>query len=263
MTDTWAPVPEWPHEASSTSAIRTAAGRVLKAKDSNSPETGPPFYQLITLCKPRPGGGPSVKQTFTVHRLVLLAHRGPCCDELARLIKDTGRLGPCPAGHETRHLNDIPDDNRLENLAWGTKVQNEGDKDEPSVPPGPSYPCRNARNGCPNLVMNEGRRCLDCVTRVGIEAAKMRRAGMDWPAIAEHFGNSPDWVRKLAVRHGGYEGEPAGAPRLVTVKDLHDASRSLPAPLHELCRCPACRAPDRRPWWRRVTARLTGGSDPE
>ena len=33
-------------------------------------------------------------------------------------------VGPCPAGHESSHFNDIPADNRLENLAWETRKQN-------------------------------------------------------------------------------------------------------------------------------------------
>lgn len=46
-----------------------------------------------------------------VHRLVLMAWvRMPFSDE------------------EGRHLNDIPDDNRLENLAWGSRLENVADK---------------------------------------------------------------------------------------------------------------------------------------
>ncbi len=37
-------------------------------------------------------------------------------------------VGPCPEGMECRHLNGIPDDNRLENLRWGTKLENAADK---------------------------------------------------------------------------------------------------------------------------------------
>ena len=42
-----------------------------------------------------------------VHRLVLEAF-----------------VGPCPAGMECRHLNGNPSDNRVENLAWGTRSEN-------------------------------------------------------------------------------------------------------------------------------------------
>lgn len=33
-------------------------------------------------------------------------------------------LGECPPGQETRHLNGDPKDNRLENLAYGTRSEN-------------------------------------------------------------------------------------------------------------------------------------------
>jgi hypothetical protein len=33
-------------------------------------------------------------------------------------------IGPCPEGQEVRHLNDVKNDNRLENLAYGTRSQN-------------------------------------------------------------------------------------------------------------------------------------------
>ncbi len=37
-------------------------------------------------------------------------------------------VGPCPEGHVCRHLNGIPNDNRLINLAWGTPKQNQADR---------------------------------------------------------------------------------------------------------------------------------------
>ena len=37
-------------------------------------------------------------------------------------------VGPCPAGMEARHLNGIRNDNRLDNLAWGTKRENYEDR---------------------------------------------------------------------------------------------------------------------------------------
>jgi hypothetical protein len=37
-------------------------------------------------------------------------------------------VGPRPDGHEGRHLNDDPTDNRVENLSWGTRLQNADDR---------------------------------------------------------------------------------------------------------------------------------------
>jgi DNA-binding transcriptional regulator YiaG len=46
-----------------------------------------------------------------VHRLVMLAF-----------------VGPCPAGHEVRHINGDPSDNRLVNLRYGTRSENQKDR---------------------------------------------------------------------------------------------------------------------------------------
>lgn len=37
-------------------------------------------------------------------------------------------VGLCPDGMECRHLNGVRDDNRLENLCWGTRKENQNDK---------------------------------------------------------------------------------------------------------------------------------------
>jgi hypothetical protein len=55
-----------------------------------------------------PGG---VRRQVLVHTLVLEAF-----------------VGPCPRGLECRHLNDDPSDNRLENLCWGTRLENAEDR---------------------------------------------------------------------------------------------------------------------------------------
>lgn len=48
--------------------------------------------------------------TFRVHRLILLAFRGPC-----------------PDGWQARHLDGSPHNNALENLEWGTPEENRQD----------------------------------------------------------------------------------------------------------------------------------------
>lgn len=44
-----------------------------------------------------------------------------------RLVLET-YVGSCPTGMECRHLNGNKQDNRLENLCWGTHEENEKDK---------------------------------------------------------------------------------------------------------------------------------------
>ena len=61
-------------------------------------------YLFVTLCLD------GTSRTQAVHRLVLLAFQGE----------------PKP-GQETRHLNGDPKDNRLENLAWGSRKENRAD----------------------------------------------------------------------------------------------------------------------------------------
>lgn len=51
------------------------------------------------------------RQQYLVHDLVTLAF-----------------IGPKPAGYEVRHLNDVKLNNTLSNLAYGTKQENEADR---------------------------------------------------------------------------------------------------------------------------------------
>ena len=111
QAETWKPIPGYPaYEVSEItgrvrSVAREAHGRtyrsvVLATRVSNS------GYELVGLRNAK-----GERETRTVHTLVLLAF-----------------VGPCPPGQEARHLNGDPLDNRLENLAWGTKEENEQDK---------------------------------------------------------------------------------------------------------------------------------------
>lgn len=44
-----------------------------------------------------------------------------------RLVLETF-VGPCPKGHETRHKDGDPANNRLDNLCWGTPKENAKDR---------------------------------------------------------------------------------------------------------------------------------------
>jgi hypothetical protein len=137
------------------------------------------------------------KSRPTIHAMVLLAHH-PAFRGLDRF----------PEGLETRHGPAGPLCNAYpENLWPGTKKENAGDRDEQE----PQHECRNFA-ACGNMVYHEGKRCVPCTGAVGREAAELLNRGANLMAVAEHFGYSgPDWVFKLAVQHGAYEGTKAAA----------------------------------------------------
>jgi len=136
--------------------------------------------------------------TFTGHRIVL-----------------TTFDRPCPPGMEARHSRRGPAFNWWPEGfegGWGTKKANHADQVEAGTAVVPSsFPCRNAAR-CGGTVKNEGRRCLDCVAEVGEMAGMMLAFGMPLPKVAERFGyKGDDWVFKLAVEHGRYDGSKAQA----------------------------------------------------
>ena len=75
--------------------------RAAKARSLNRQKSG---HLTVTLCHD------GVQRAVGVHRLVLEAF-----------------VGPCPDGMEACHWNDVPDDNRLENLRWDTRAANIAD----------------------------------------------------------------------------------------------------------------------------------------
>lgn len=85
----------------------------------------------------------------------------------------TAFIGPRPAGMVSRHLNDIPTDNRLENLAWGTQKDNLEDS---------------RRNGGMLL----GDRCPVSILTSSIvaEMRKLYLTGMSFTKIAAQFQTS-------------------------------------------------------------------------
>lgn len=89
-----------------------------------------------------------------VHRLVLEAF-----------------VGPCPTGSMARHLNDIKDDNRIENLEWGTPRENQVDRirngnnensNKTHCPKGHPYSGDNLGENKRTGYSAPGRRCLTC-----------------------------------------------------------------------------------------------------
>jgi hypothetical protein len=172
--------------------------------------------------------------TVDVAPMVLLAHH-PAFRGLDRF----------PDGLETRHNPSIGDKtfNAYPEGIWpGTKAENHADKPAPGGRP--TFACRNAQDGCPNRVINEGRRCMDCVDAVRRDAAAQLEAGVPLDEIAAGFGNSPSWIYRLAVEggYGGSIGQARGG-----------------RPLCERCTCPACER-RRGSWRRRLAVTLRGHS---
>lgn len=79
----------------------TARGKILH------PWTDNHGYRMVRVHRESDGG----REDIGIHRLLLLTF-----------------VGPCPEGMECRHLNDVPDDNRLENICWGTRKEQAKDR---------------------------------------------------------------------------------------------------------------------------------------
>lgn len=104
--------------------------------------------------------------TRQVHRLILEAF-----------------VGPCPDGMETRHLNGDPADNRLENLAWGTRIENEDDK---------------LRHGRRARGERHHQAKLTWIDIVAIRA--LAKAGRPCRSIAEEFGVGETAIHNIIAR---------------------------------------------------------------
>jgi hypothetical protein len=102
-----------------------------------------------------------------VHRLVLEAF-----------------VGPCPAGKDCLHWNDIPDDNRLENLRWGTHGENVADR---------------TRNGGDTVGERHGMAKL--TERDVIEIRKFLADGWFGWFVAKLFGVTTQMVYRIKLRH--------------------------------------------------------------
>jgi protein gp37 len=96
----WATIPGYEgYEASSHGNVRSAKGALSTGMNEKFGR------EQVTLWNK------GESRTWFVHALVLMAHRGLP-----------------PEGHEARHRNGAREDNRLANLIWGTRSENQNDK---------------------------------------------------------------------------------------------------------------------------------------
>lgn len=97
-SEAWRPVEGWPYEVSNMGQVRRA-GSESTLKPSRLPNG---YLRVHLYDAPR-------DWRVRVHRLVLAAF-----------------VGPCPPGHESDHINQHRDDNRVENLRWLPRERNRG-----------------------------------------------------------------------------------------------------------------------------------------
>jgi hypothetical protein len=183
--------------------VRRAGGQPLK------PRVGTHGYLEVKLYNDQ-----GKQQTRTVHSLVMLP-----------------RVGPCPPGMQTRHYDDDPFNNRWRpggeaesvaaggNLFYGDRPEQEEDKYRNGRPRPAPRPVRYCVL-CDSVLTTNGKRCHDCVVRLGEQAAGLLRGGHDPDDVAAALGYpSAEGIVKLAVVHGGY-----GRPRL---KWLHKVTTTV------------------------------------
>lgn len=83
--------------------------------------------QIWSTGRPGTKGGCLIPSSSRNYFKVALWNNGkPISRLIHHLVLETF-VGPCPPGMECRHLNGNPKDNRLENLKWGTRSENQRD----------------------------------------------------------------------------------------------------------------------------------------
>ena len=172
------------------------------------------------------------QQTCTVHSLVLLTY-----------------AGDRPAGAVARHLDDNPFNNRWRpgdeaqaraaggNLLWGTEPENVDDAFRNGRQRAAPRPVRHCVR-CGAILTTNGKRCHDCVVKLGQLAAPLLESGIRSGRAPEEVAvnvaadlgyPSAEGIVKLAMVYGGF-----GQPRpgwwhrvTATVRDFfHGTDRS-------------------------------------
>lgn len=88
-----------------------------------------PLYEVSDEGQVRRGGRilkPNTNGT-TGHRSVHLRNDNRSIQRYIHRLVLMVFVGECPVGHECRHLDGNPNNNRLDNLAWGTRSENYND----------------------------------------------------------------------------------------------------------------------------------------
>ena len=141
-------------------------------------------------------------QRFLVHRLVLLAF-----------------VGPCPDGMEACHWNDMPSDNRLKNLRWAPRSENNHDRVRNGIHPmAAKTHCKRGHEFTPDNTRIEQRangdvrRCIQCEkerARRRTAAAQEYRSAHPLPAKPEptHCKRGHEFTEENTYRYKNKPGK--------------------------------------------------------
>ena len=202
MADVWKAIPGAPGYDVST------AGQIRSRRRSGAPRIltggmGTHGYRQVVV------GYAGKRRAIMHHRAVLLAF-----------------VGPCPEGMEARHLNGDRLDNRLGNLAWGTRQQNHDDKrDHGTTARGEGHGC--AKLGEPEALAilwygSQGGNRRALAARFGVTPVMVDniRAGRNWSHLS-----APQGEQELPKRLRGLK-FPA-PPRKRAARAQRDAGIAL------------------------------------
>ena len=161
----YAPIPDYPDYVAGTDGSIWSC-RTLRGKRDESQ-----WHQLV----PVPRGNylavllysaPNQRKLVNIHIAILRAF-----------------IGPPPPGFECRHLNGNNYDCRLENIAWGTKLENHADKQRHGTT------ARGERHGQSKLKTSEV-----------VEIRSLHASGMTIAAIARKFNRGETTIRHVVLR---------------------------------------------------------------
>ena len=170
----WVPVPgyEGLYDVSNLGRVRSLprltctgilGGRIL------AQDIGRQGYRRVTL------SNRGEASRFLVHRLVLTAFKG--ASEL-----------------ETRHLNGVSSDNRLSNLAWGSRSENAADR----VRHGTQYDNRGERHGNARLT-DEGAKQIKLAVGSGRQQSEVAREFNVSAATVNRIARGNGWTHVGAI----------------------------------------------------------------
>ena len=105
--------------------------------------------------------------------------------------------GPCPGPHKPHvcHRNDIKDDNRAENLYWGSDLDNKQD----AIRNGRTIPMEQVRHKRATQV-GENAVCVKLTEEIVRQIRQRNGNGEKYAALAREFGTHPNTIRLICLR---------------------------------------------------------------